>query len=123
MFTRERMHSCMLFYNLDVAKPCTRRRVDSSPRAKGEVSYLSTKGQDGGPSNRVCRFESGRERHYTRPCSSVEQERATTNREAEGSSPSGGTNSWRRNSEERVPACRAETRGFKSRRCRQYNGA
>src|SRR5690349_10140146 len=41
--------------------------------------------------------------------------------ETAGSSPAGETNSRRRISEERVPACRAGARGFKSRRRRQFS--
>ena len=47
------------------------------------------------------------------------KERAVTTREVEGSNPSRGASTWRRISEERVPACRVGVRGFKSRRRRQ----
>lgn len=82
--------------------------------------FPSSNGQDRGPSSRVCRFESGRERHVSPRCSAAgqrawsgttrpqvrvlparpidspvaqrKQERAVTTREAEGSNPSWGAN-------------------------------
>jgi hypothetical protein len=135
-------------------------------------SFPWSNGQDRGPSSRVCRFKSGRERQRGR--SSVERAialhakdagltpavstifelavaqrpaRVVRDDETAGSTPAGetsrfpcssavyrargydprgrgfeslpGCQSWRRISEERVPACRAGVRGFKSRRRRQ----
>lgn len=105
-----------LFYNLDVAR---------SPAAR--IAPAFTRGPRGGAAGLVVPNNS--------PVAQWKRERAATNREAEGSNPSWGArraarllarrirSSWRRNSEERVPACRAGGRGFKSRRCRQQQTA
>ena len=53
------------------------------------------------------------------PCSSANEEHAVTARGVEGLNPSRGANARRRNSVRRVLACRARSRGFDSRRCRQ----
>src|SRR5690242_14807848 len=98
-FSRERMRSCLLFYNLDVAKTAPPRgitdprRLFDAPRGGAVRALLpatqayaqrtefgvasaamrvrislpvplfpSSNGEDRGPSSRVCRFKSGRER-------------------------------------------------------------
>lgn len=133
---RERMRLRLLFYNLDVAKTSPPRVLADADRMRGGVTWV--------PVN------SGRERQSSL---AVAQRPARVVRDDEdaGSTPAGETNrfpsssadqrargydprgrgfeslpgcqSWRRNSEERVPACRAGGRGFKSRRRRQYSGA
>lgn len=57
------------------------------------------------------------------PSSSADQRARGYDPRGRGFESLPGCQSWRRNSEERVPACRAGGRGFKSRRRRQYSGA
>src|SRR5690242_13005868 len=127
-FSRERMRSCLLFYNLDVAKTAPprgitdpRRLFDAARRGGAGVVardtgiaqrtefgvasaamrvrislpvplFPSSNGEDRGPSSRVCRFKSGRERQ-PRFHLAVAQPAARVVRDDEdaGSNPAGET--------------------------------
>ena len=109
----------LLFYNLDVAKtspPRGNRPASLADAPRGGVAWFpSSNGQDRGPSSRVCRFKSGRERQYSSRCSAARQAHVVRDHEAAGSNPAGETNRFPCSSvDQRARGYDPRGRGFES---------
>ena len=122
-FARGRMRSRLLFYNLDVAKKPRRACSEPIGRAAGMVAMNSSRCS---AARQRASFGTRRPQVRLLPARPDNSSVAQWKPRARGYDPRGRgfdsllrCQSRRRSSEERMPACRAGRRGFKSRRRRQ----